>query len=855
MPTTFADKGAQPGALSNHDVRHLQSFLTREFYSSCDGQYKLAIPWALVLSIALWDAAPRGRILAWFAAVTVSQILSQALCAAFRKASTVTDISVYWKWGLTAAVTVGSLLVGSAGILLFPVGSLPHQFIVALFLCCIGGAAAITYAVHLPGSIISIFLITLPLSGSFFRAGSEFSVTMGAVLLLFAAALVVASAHINKVLHESLRLRFEKDDLIESVLREKEKVEELNGELEAEVLERKLVAASLARSEERYRAFVDSQTELVCRLIPDYGLSFANEAFRRYFNTNSEDLLGRNFFEFVYAGDLETVRDFFQSLDRSVSPAKHQHRVTAAEGEIRWLEWTYQVMRDQLGRVKEYQGVGRDITAQKKAEEALQRSYEELEQRVQERTSELKEANRQLQAEISDRIRAEVSLRESEQRFRTIFEKARDCIFVKDRELKYTHLNPAMQAVFEANESDVTGLTDEDLYGDEQATRLKREDVRVLAGQVIEAEHTLVLRGRELTFNCVKVPMMNSSGEIVGLCGIARDITERLRTQVKPETGELDFTSNAMSRALRQVRLAAKSDSIVLLLGESGSGKDFLAGHIHRLSSRSSGPFFSINCAALARELAESELFGHEAGSFTGARTRKRGMLELAEGGTLLLNEIGELSPTLQSKLLTFLDTRSFTRVGGEANIEVNARLIAATNRDLKSEVEAGRFRHDLYHRLNVFTIEVPPLRERSEDVPLLVDTLLNQLCTNLGCGEIPHMDARCMPKMTQYHWPGNVRELKNVLERALILSEGGKIRPEYIQLWERHEAANDRDRWFCAVSFPDESKNLNEVLKNVKSELMKEALRRTSGVKKDAANLLGISVDSFKYQSKTAGV
>ncbi|MEW6530852.1 MAG: sigma 54-interacting transcriptional regulator [Thermodesulfobacteriota bacterium] len=678
---------------------------------------------------------------------------------------------------------------------------------------------------------------------------------MGAVLLLFAVALVGASVHIDRVLLESLRLRFEKDDLIESVLKEKEKVEKLNGELEAEVLERKLVAASLARSEERYRALVDSQTELVCRLVPDYGLSFANEAFRRYFNTNSEDLLDRNFFEFVYSGDLEAVRDFFQSLGSGISPEKHQHRVTAPEGEIRWLEWTYQVMRDQLGRVKEYQGVGRDITAQKKAEQALQRSYEELEQRVHERTSELKEANRQLQAEISERIRAEASVRQSEQRFRTIFEKARDCIFVKDRELKYTHLNPAMQAVFEANESDVTGLTDDDLYGHDQATRLKREDVRVLAGQVIEAEHTLVLRGRELTFNCVKVPMMNSSGEIVGLCGIARDVTERLRTQAKPETGELDFKSNAMSRALRQVRLAARSDSIVLLLGESGSGKDFLAGHIHRLSSRSSGPFFSINCAALAKELAESELFGHEAGSFTGARTRKRGMLELAEGGTLLLNEIGELSPALQSKLLTFLDTRSFTRVGGEANTEVNARLIAATNRDLKSEVEAGRFRHDLYHRLNVFTIEVPPLRERSEDVPLLVDTLLNQLCANLGCGEIPHMDARCLPKMIQYHWPGNVRELKNVLERALILSEGGKIRPEYIQLWERQEATNDLDRWFCAVSFPDESNNLNEVLKNVKSELMKEALRRTSGVKKDAANLLGISVDSFKYQSKTAGV
>jgi PAS domain S-box-containing protein len=854
MPTTFADHGDQREAVSNRDIRQIQSSLTREFYSSCSGQYKLAIPWALVLSMALWEAAPRGRILAWFVAVTVSQISSQALCAAFRRAST-TDTSVQWKWGLAGLVTMGSVLVGSAGILLFPFGSLPHQFILALFLCCIGGAAAITYAAHLPGSIISIFLIALPLSGSFFRAGSEFSVTMGAVLLLFAVVLVVATVHINRVLLESLRLRFEKDDLLESVFKEKEKVEELNGELEAEVLERKLVAESLARSEERYRALVDSQTELVCRLIPDYGVSFANEAFRRYFDAGSEDLLGRNFFEFVYAGDLEAVRVFFQSLGIGISPAKHQHRVTAPEGEIRWLEWTYQAMRDQLGRVKEYQGVGRDITAQKKAEEALQRSYEELEQRVQERTSELKQANTQLQAEISERIRAEASLRESEQRFRTIFEKARDCIFVKDRDLKYTHLNPAMQAVFEANESDVKGLTDDDLYGHDQATRLKREDVRVLTGQVIEAEHTLVLGGRELTFNCVKVPMMNSSGEIVGLCGIARDVTERLRTQVKPETSEPDFKSNAMSRALRQVRLSAGSDSIVLLLGESGSGKDFLAGHIHRLSSRSSGPFFSINCAALARELAESELFGHEAGSFTGARTRKRGMLELAEGGTLLLNEIGELSLALQSKLLTFLDTRSFTRVGGEANIEVNARLIAATNRDLKSEVEAGRFRHDLYHRLNVFTIEVPPLRERLEDLPRLVDTLLNQLCTNLGYGDTPHMDARCMPKMTEYYWPGNVRELKNVLERALILSEGGKILPESIQLWERQDVTEDRDRWFCAVSFPDESNNLNDVLKNVKSELMKEALRRTSGVRKDAANLLGISVDSFKYQSKTAGV
>jgi PAS domain S-box-containing protein len=460
--------------------------------------------------------------------------------------------------------------------------------------------------------------------------------------------------------------------------------------------------------------------------------------------------------------------------------------------------------------------------------------------------------NRKLQLEIADRIKAEKSLRDSEQRFRTIFEKARDCIFVKDSELKYSHVNPAMQAVFEASESDVIGSTDEDLYGDDQACRLKSEDLRVLGGQVIEAEHTLTFKGRELTFNCVKVPMMDSSGDIVGLCGIARDVTERLRTRAERRSSELEFKSGSMRKTLNQLRLAAKSDSLVLLLGESGSGKDFLARHVHHLSHRSGGPFFAINCAAVAPELAESELFGHEAGSFTGARARKRGMLELAEGGTLLLNEIGELSLTLQAKLLTFLDTRSFTRVGGEADIEVNARLIAATNRELRKEVEDGRFRHDLFHRLNVFSILVPPLRERLEDLPLLVDTILSQLCAKLGYGEIPRMDARCLPILSEYHWPGNVRELRNVLERAIILSEGGKIKPEGIRFLERQSVSPEHDGWCYVVGFPQGSENLNDVSKAVKSELMKEALRRTSGVKKDAANLLGISVDSFKYQSKS---
>jgi len=369
---------------------------------------------------------------------------------------------------------------------------------------------------------------------------------------------------------------------------------------------------------------------------------------------------------------------------------------------------------------------------------------------------------------------------------------------------------------------------------------------------VIEAEHTVVLKGRELTFDCVKVPMVDSSGCIVGLCGIARDMTERPRSQARRINKELEFDSDSMRATLNQIRLAAKSDSLVLLLGESGTGKDFLARQVHHLSHRSGGPFFAINCAALAPELAESELFGHEAGSFTGARTRKRGMVELAEGGTLLLNEIGELSLPLQAKLLTFLDTRSFTRVGGEANVEVNARLIAATNRELGKEVEAGRFRHDLFHRLNVFSIQVPPLRQRLADLPLLVDTILVKLCAKLGYGKVPRVDARCLSMFAEYHWPGNVRELRNVLERALILSEGGKIRPDGIRLLEQQDVPSGSEGWCCVVRFPRGSETLNDLSRRVKSELMKEALRRASGIKKEAAQLLGISIDSFKYQSKS---
>jgi transcriptional regulator with PAS, ATPase and Fis domain len=271
-------------------------------------------------------------------------------------------------------------------------------------------------------------------------------------------------------------------------------------------------------------------------------------------------------------------------------------------------------------------------------------------------------------------------------------------------------------------------------------------------------------------------------------------------------------------------------------MGESGTGKDFLARYIHNRSKRSSGPFYAINCAAVPAELAESELFGHESGAFTGATRRKRGLLELAEGGTILLNEIGELSLALQAKLLAFLDTKEFTRVGGEKVVPVNARLIAASNRDLGRAVQEGRFRQDLFYRLNVLSIAIPPLRERIEDIPILVRHIGSRLAAEMQLAAPPQIDPAAIERFMRYKWPGNVRELRNVLERALILSRGRPLTLDHIGLNEG-EAAETTSK----LSLP-QGRSLDDFLDDIERSLLHEALERARGNKKKAAGLLGIS-------------
>jgi DNA-binding NtrC family response regulator len=395
--------------------------------------------------------------------------------------------------------------------------------------------------------------------------------------------------------------------------------------------------------------------------------------------------------------------------------------------------------------------------------------------------------------------------------------------------------------------SKIGGRTDLELFGKEAEEYIRDADKRVLAGQSIEEQHTIWLGGVQRTFHDVKVPMYDHSGKITGLLGISWEITDRRTRQESPSTA-ISYPSKAMSAALGKTKSMAITDSVLLLLGESGSGKDYMARYVHDQSKRASGPFFVLNCAAVTPELAESELFGQEKGSFTGAHARKRGLLELAEGGTLLLNEIGELSPLLQSKLLTFLDTSSFTRVGGEKSISINARLIAATNKDLRKEVKEGRFREDLFYRLSVMVIEVPPLRARTEDFSILVANCLEQLATEMQLPQLPAIDPSDMRALLRYPWPGNVRELRNVLERALILWSGGPLRVAL----QPSESPGRRSQDVDALP---RVRNLTDATGHLTESLCIDALNRCGGNKKKAAKLLGISRDTLYRYIKRFGL
>lgn len=345
--------------------------------------------------------------------------------------------------------------------------------------------------------------------------------------------------------------------------------------------------------------------------------------------------------------------------------------------------------------------------------------------------------------------------------------------------------------------------------------------------------------------------LLASTKKAIEHYGLIREI-RRLRDEATPRSGFGGMIGkNPSMRAVYQlIEKVAPTPSSVLITGESGTGKELVARAIHNLSPRKDAPFITVNCAALSEHLLESELFGHEKGAFTDAVAMRKGRFELADTGTLFLDEIGEMPPQLQAKLLRVLQEKNFERVGGTITQHVDVRILAATNKDLKDEVEKGHFREDLYYRLNVIHIHLSPLRERVDDIPALVTHFIEKNSRNLG--KILDISPEALRLLISLPWEGNVRELENTIERAAILCNGDKIEPEDVQ--PDSSELTSAQEWSSGLElnqFIPENLSLAEVLNGIEEKLVRKALEDAAYIQARAAEQLGITKSLLQYKMK----
>jgi two-component system response regulator PilR (NtrC family) len=358
---------------------------------------------------------------------------------------------------------------------------------------------------------------------------------------------------------------------------------------------------------------------------------------------------------------------------------------------------------------------------------------------------------------------------------------------------------------------------------------------------------------REGAFHYVPKPFKNE--EVLHL---VRRATERRRLQVEnlllrsrlERMGEIVGTGRRIEEVFELIRRAAPARSNILIVGESGTGKELVARAIHRLSPRCDGPFIPVHTTAIPAELLESTLFGHVKGAFTGAVTSRKGLFEAAHEGTLFLDEVGTISPETQTKLLRVIQEREIRRVGGVESSAVDVRLLAATNIDLWQAVEAGRFREDLYYRLNVITIEAPPLREHREDIPLLAAHFLKMYAAE-NERDVEGFTPQAMDALTEYSWPGNVRELENAVERAVVLCRGATIDVDELPQVVRSTAPAE----FVVEEMPAGGIDFRTAVAAYQGHLIREALSRSGGVQRRAAKLLGLSPTTFNEMVHRLGI
>jgi formate hydrogenlyase transcriptional activator len=459
--------------------------------------------------------------------------------------------------------------------------------------------------------------------------------------------------------------------------------------------------------------------------------------------------------------------------------------------------------------------------------------------------------------DITGRRQAEQELRQNEERFRVALKGSPITVFNQDRDLRYTWIyNPQSQ-----RPEDIIGKTDDELLGPEAAARLNELKRQVLTTGTLLREEVAITQGNNRSvFDLTIEPLLDADGNVVGITAAAVDIarlrerTDRLReakdklvleksyleSEIQTELGfeEIIGQSTSLRDVLKKARVVAPTDSTVLLLGETGTGKELVARAVHALSSRHDRSFIKLNCAAVPSGLLESELFGHEKGAFTGAVSQKVGRIELADKGTLFLDEIGELPLELQPKLLRVLQDREFERLGGIHTLHVDVRIISATNRDLQQDIAEKKFREDLFYRLNVFPIQLPPLRERRSDIPMLVQHFVSKHATRMG-KQVLTIPDETMGVLQNWTWPGNIRELENMIERMVIMTKGGTLAEPPVELDVPQEVTDD---------------NLTEM----EREHIIRILRETNGVLSGpdgAANRLGVKRTTLQSMLKRFGI
>jgi formate hydrogenlyase transcriptional activator len=437
--------------------------------------------------------------------------------------------------------------------------------------------------------------------------------------------------------------------------------------------------------------------------------------------------------------------------------------------------------------------------------------------------------------DIEDRKRAEEVLRESERSVRLIVDGIAGLVAIMAPDGQVEFVNNQTLEYFGRTPDELKGWATSDVvHPDDLPQVVAAWTHSVETGDTFDIDERL--RGADGAYRWFHIrglPLRDAEGRIIRWYNLITDIDERKRAEAKLQDEnvalreeiakasmfeEIVGTSSPLQTVLSRISKVAPTDSSVLITGETGTGKELVARAIHRRSRRSSRAFVSVNCAAVPRDLIASELFGHEKGAFTGATQRRLGRFELAEGGTIFLDEVGELPAETQIALLRVLQEHEFERVGGTGSIRTNVRVIAATNRDLEAAIAAGMFRSDLFYRLNVFPIEMPPLRERQEDIPVLAEYFINRYARKAGkniCG----VNKRSLELLQSYPWPGNIRELQNVIERSVIVCETENFSVD--------------ESWLLRQPLASESKSQLELsgkLAAQEKEMIEAALRESGG-------------------------